>query len=171
MTLIERFEAQYSPEPNTGCWLWTGAVANQNKPYGRIYAQGGNKSAHRVSYEMFVGPIPDGLLVLHKCDMPSCVNPGHLFVGTDLDNAIDRNQKKRQARGSRHGQSKLTEADVHIILRDFKLGDMVKGIKPLARRFGVAQSTMRDVVTGISWQGVGVYAAIRKRGEAESHDR
>ena len=161
MTLIERFEAQYTPEPNTGCWLWTGAVAKPDKPYGRIYAHGGNKSAHRVSYEMFVGPIPSGLLVLHKCDVPSCVNPGHLFVGTDLDNAIDRNQKRRQARGDRHGQSKLTEADVQIILRDFKFGDKVNGIKPLARRFGVVQSTMRDVVRGVSWQEVRSNALLK----------
>jgi hypothetical protein len=75
------------------CWLWQGVL--NKKGYGRYYTRGKVFFAHRVSYELFKGEIPPGLLVLHRCDVPTCVNPNHLFVGTHSDNAKDAVAKGR----------------------------------------------------------------------------
>lgn len=75
------------------CWEWQGYRID--KGYGRLRHEGGKKLAHRVSYEAFVGAIPDGMCVLHKCDNPPCVNPDHLFLGTNLDNVKDCINKGR----------------------------------------------------------------------------
>lgn len=75
------------------CWLWIGA--NGVFGYGQFRHEGRKQQAHRVSYQLFIGPIPPGLLVLHKCDVPACVNPHHLFVGTDADNVHDMMKKGR----------------------------------------------------------------------------
>lgn len=92
--MMERFMAKVSPEPNTGCWLWTAASTGHG--YGLISLSfSKNDLAHRTSWRLFHGPIPDGLWVLHKCDVPSCVNPAHLFLGTQTDNMIDASEKKR----------------------------------------------------------------------------
>ena len=86
--MMERFNDKYIPEPNSGCWLWT---ANTNQDgYGFFWLNGRNESAHRVSWLLHRGPIPDGLCALRRCDNPCCVKPGHLFLGTTSDNATDR---------------------------------------------------------------------------------
>lgn len=98
--LIARLESKYIPEPNTGCWLWTGIT--NNKGYGQMHIYCRDKKgpikrlAHRISYEELVGPIPDGLCVLHKCDVPLCVNPRHLWLGTKADNNRDMKEKGRK---------------------------------------------------------------------------
>lgn len=85
----QRIEHRISPEPISGCWLWMGRV-NQFG-YGTI----GIKLTHRVVWEHEHGPIPNGLYVCHKCDVPLCVNPAHLFLGTQLDNMVDMRCKGR----------------------------------------------------------------------------
>lgn len=109
-TLLERFEDKYVPVPETGCWIWTDCLNTHG--YGRICAEGRDKLAHRISWELHVGPIPDGLHVLHRCDVRSCVNYLHLFLGTNQDNVTDKVQKGRQAKGSANGNSRLTEERV-----------------------------------------------------------
>jgi hypothetical protein len=79
-----------------GCWLWT---ATRIGRYGGFRFEGRSRTAHRVSWELAFGPIPDGLQVLHHCDTPLCVNPQHLFLGTPLDNARDRDSKGRGYNG------------------------------------------------------------------------
>lgn len=91
-------EDRSEPEPNTGCWLW---MQHTNRlGYGRLKQRNRSREAHRVSYEAFVGPIPEGMDVLHRCDVRCCVNPDHLFLGTHLDNMRDMAIKWRGRRGT-----------------------------------------------------------------------
>lgn len=85
------------PEPNSGCWLWLGSVMTHGMGYGRLGTgkRGARKLAHRISYRVFNGDLPDHLDVCHKCDMPICVNPGHLFLGTRGENTQDMWSKGR----------------------------------------------------------------------------
>jgi hypothetical protein len=83
------------PEPNTGCWLWAGRL--HYKGYGEIGFFSKKQKAHRVSWLLHKGEIPDGLFVCHKCDTPACVNPDHLFLGDNKDNIDDSVRKKRHA--------------------------------------------------------------------------
>ena len=93
-SLMEKFESKYIPEPMSGCWLWIGANSGKGG-YGQISINGRIKRAHRVSWELHRGFIPEGMLVCHHCDTPPCVNPDHLFVGTYSDNTIDSVKKGR----------------------------------------------------------------------------
>jgi hypothetical protein len=92
MNIALRFEQKYIPEPNSGCWLWIGA-AGPNKGTRPMI---GTEYAARVSWKLHKGPIPPGLKILHKCDVSLCVNPDHLFVGTQLDNVRDMDAKGRR---------------------------------------------------------------------------
>lgn len=145
-TLRERFEAKFYITP--GCWIWT---ACRNKPgYGMIFAgcKGDPaKLAHRVSYELYEGAIPDGLMVLHRCDNPSCVNPSHLFLGTNDDNMKDMAAKGRASRmlGNKNPKTKIKEEDLILIKQAYKLG-----IHPrtLAEAFGVAREHIYGIIAG-----------------------
>ncbi len=102
-----RFESKIYPEPNSGCWLWDGGIGRGG--YGRFAVGRKTLRAHRVSYELHVGAVPrgeghHGTCVLHKCDNPPCVNPAHLFLGTNSDNTADRHAKGRDAKGDRSGR-------------------------------------------------------------------
>jgi hypothetical protein len=111
LSLYERFERKVSPDAS-GCWMWTGAVNAAG--YGVMRSVGKrNHFAHRLSYELHTGPIPDGFLVCHTCDRPGCSRPDHLFIGTHVDNAMDMRVKGRAAKGE--ARSKLTERDVALI--------------------------------------------------------
>jgi len=98
MGLLERFMAKVSPEPTSGCWLWTGANV---RGYGQLHLAGKMVRAHRLSYELRHGPLPEGSCVLHECDMPSCVNPDHLKVGSQTENMRDKGLRGRNYNGAR----------------------------------------------------------------------
>jgi hypothetical protein len=90
-----RFESKFERITESGCWIWTASM--NKKGYGRYHETGGESGftlAHRASWKMNKGPIPDGLLVCHRCDVPQCVNPDHLFLGTHKDNLYDAIKKK-----------------------------------------------------------------------------
>jgi hypothetical protein len=99
-TLIEKLRVRYAPIPDTGCWEWYGAFNNYG--YGSIRVDGLRVGAHRASYVAHVGPLPSNMQVLHKCDNPSCVNPDHLFLGTQSDNVYDMVHKGRHIHGTTH---------------------------------------------------------------------
>src|SRR5216684_5016973 len=91
----ERFEEKYIPEPNSGCWLWDGSLDSHG--YGQLSSKRGSRP-HRasvVSYELYKGGVPNGWCVLHRCDVPCCVNPDHLWLGTRKENSIDMVEKGR----------------------------------------------------------------------------
>lgn len=130
------------------CWDW---VAGRDRDgYGRIKLGRFDHQAHRVAWVLSVGPIPDGLCVLHRCDRPSCVNPGHLFLGTNTDNVHDKVRKGRSAdqRGEANGYSKLTRTDVLAARAAWNAGESAASI---ARRYHVNRTTINRIVTGKRW--------------------
>ncbi len=103
MLEVETFLDRVSPEPNTGCWLWTGCRRGSND-YGEFNFQGKSTPAHRAAFILFKGSISDGLLILHTCDVSACVNPSHLYEGTHQVNMGDMVRRGRCYRpyGNRH---------------------------------------------------------------------
>lgn len=134
------------PEPNSGCWLWDAGVGKSG--YGVFKKDGRSISAHRFSYEEFVGPIPDEMHVLHKCDVRTCVNPDHLFVGTHDDNMKDSSRKGRKPRGEDNRAAKLSADDVREIRKWMKAGVRQELI---AKCFGISQSAVGNISTAKSW--------------------
>ena len=106
---LEQKLAQYTRGADGGCLLWTGDINRGG--YGRLRWRGRYHSAHRLAYEVAIGPIPEGMKVLHRCNAPSCINPDHLLLGTNADKVA----RARMARGQRNGTSKLTVAQVLAI--------------------------------------------------------
>lgn len=92
-TLRSRFEDKYQFDKDTGCWNWT--AYKDEHGYGTFWFNNIMTKAHRVSFELYVDPIPKGMYILHTCDNPSCVNPLHLRVGTQQDNMDDMHSKGR----------------------------------------------------------------------------
>ncbi len=150
MPIEERF---WSKVDKTGsCWLWTGCKHPQG--YGRIGVSKKVKYAHRISWELHNGTIPEGAHVLHKCDVPCCVNPDHLFLGTHRDNMQDKIAKGRanMPKGERCGNSKLKEGEVWLIRKIHKAG--VVSQRYIAKMFRVSQSTINNIVKNYHWKNV-----------------
>lgn len=143
-SIEDRFHAQYIPEPNSGCWLWFGPVDENG--YGRVRNGSKKIRVHRLSYEIHKGPIPQGLVACHRCDVPGCVNPEHLFVGTLADNIADRDAKGRQARGERGAGSKLTSNNVLSILADGRTH------RAIGEDYGVSHRTVGEIKRGRKWK-------------------
>jgi hypothetical protein len=128
------------------CWLWTGAPKSNG--YGQFTVLSGESGykkvfPHRFSYELHHGPIPKGMHVCHHCDVPACVNPAHLFLGTPADNLADMRAKGRQEHGERHHWSKLTDAQVSGVRAAFSAGESKRDI---AARYGVTRGCIHYIV-------------------------
>lgn len=133
----------------TPCWFFEGYLDKDGYGIFRI-----NKKmcrAHRISYELYKGKIPKGFLVCHKCDIPACVNPKHLFLGTDQDNANDKCRKNRLAPavGSKHGNAKLTEQQVLKIRK--LVSKRLYSQAEIAKRYKVSPLTISFLVRRITW--------------------
>jgi len=136
------------------CWNWTGKVETNGLPYGRLYVNGKLMKAHRLSYIIANGlsSMWDGALVLHRCDNPRCVNPRHLYTGTQKDNTRDMIERGRKFRvtGENNGRAVLTSADVKKIRAAYP-GTRIAAI---ARQYGVKPATICAILTGRNWKGV-----------------
>lgn len=130
------------------CWEW---LAHRNHTgYGTFRLNGKEQKAHKASYQLNVGAIPEGMCVCHHCDNPSCINPAHLFLGTQVDNVADRDAKGRQAKlkGENNGRAKLTDADV-LAIRDSGLSQ-----NEIAAEYGVSQTVVSNIKIRKSWKHI-----------------
>ena len=137
-----RFMQKVFEDSNSGCWIWTASFINSDG-YGCFSENGKSRGAHRVSYELFRGEIPEGMCVLHTCDVTSCVNPEHLFLGMPRDNTNDMVQKKRHSRaGPRLNPEIVSE------IREC-VGKTNRG--EIARTYGLSVRHLRRIANNISW--------------------
>lgn len=133
------------------CWVWRGS--GDADGYGRIRFNDHTEQAHRVSWQLENGAIPEGMVVRHKvCDNPPCVNPAHLMLGTKLDNARDAIEKRRHAHGERSGGAKLTEAQAIELREAFRHG---ASRYELADRYGITHTAVCFIVKGKRWRHLG----------------
>lgn len=147
--LKDRFEAKFQARAPGECWEWTGALSDGR--YGSIGLDhtGRMGLAHRVSYEIYKGPIPAGLIVCHRCDNTKCVNPGHLFLGTHKDNMDDCLKKGRRAQiGETTTTAKLTEDAV----REIRNTPKRKGnFLILMKKYGIGTSQLWRIRNRQAW--------------------
>ncbi len=139
MTLAERLERNSIPEPNSGCILWLGGCMPFG--HGRMRWDGKLYLTHRLAWIAHRGPIPDELFVCHKCDVPSCINPDHLFLGTNADNIKDMYTKGRRVmfRGEQHARATTTDAQVRAIRADPRVQ------REIAADYGIHQATVSAI--------------------------
>ena len=135
-----------------GCWIWP-LSKKYGGGYGRARFNGRRLQAHRLAYELAIGPVPEGLYVCHHCDTPACVRPSHLFVGTSRDNYQDARAKGRMTPPSRHGLAKLSPDQVLDIRRD------TRAVTLVARDYGVHWRTIGNVRAGRSYRDVIAHGA------------
>lgn len=136
-----------------GCWLWTGSVSSYG--YGKMKINQKEIGSHRISWELHNGDIEASLCVCHTCDTPLCVNPSHLFLGTNLENSADRHAKGRTKgdfkKGSAHPASKLSEDNVIWIKKRLNDGDSHADI---AKDFGVQRECITKIKNNKRWSHV-----------------
>ncbi len=170
-TVEERFWSRINKDgpipphcPELGaCWVWT---AGQNgHGYGTLrIGTGKHKASHRLGYELQVGPIPDGVLICHRCDNPLCVRGSHLFPGTPAENTADCQEKGRIARGDRNGSrlhpesitrgakipwAKLSDTSVREIRVAYQAGGLSQ--RQIAAQYGVSKTTIGLAINGYTW--------------------
>ncbi len=148
-TVSERLENLSIQLPHGGCWLWFGTT-DKKTGYGSIRIDGKMVKAHRASWTVHRGRIPAGIKVLHQCDIPNCINPNHLFLGTQLDNIRDMEAKgrRRSAMGQKNGRAKLTAKQVaEIRLAKDTLNE-------IARAYGVGKSIIGYIRSGQNWKAL-----------------
>jgi hypothetical protein len=133
-----------------GCWIWP--ASTRGNGYGQITYKGKQIGAHVYSYIRFKGPVPEGMEVCHSCDVLRCVNPEHLFAGTDKDNSQDAAVKGRMERGEKRYNSNLTEALVLEARKRFVPHCSVNGVSAMAREFGVPVKTLGGAIQRRTWK-------------------
>ncbi len=144
----ENFEGLFTVSAETGCHVWDGDTDNYG--YGRLSDRGKRPRAHRIIWERHFGPIPNKIQVCHSCDNPPCVNIDHLFLGTNLTNSHDRDQKDRVMHGVKHVNAKLTEDDVRFI-REYDRTNPGRR-KHLSERFSIGRTHIDKIIWNKSWK-------------------
>lgn len=152
LTLADRFWQKVNRAGPDECWEWTGSFNVQS--YGHLLANGRRTKATHVSWFLYHGEWPNdlGLYVLHKCDNPPCVNPEHLFLGTNADNARDRSEKGRSATGTDHAHAKLTESDVKAMRRMYAAGGISQA--KIGALYGVTPAMVHRIVSRTAWKHI-----------------
>jgi hypothetical protein len=151
---IERFWSKVRPGVDDACWLWSASLNPDG--YGQFrQSRLGTVTAHRFSWQVHYGPIPDGMCVCHKCDVPACVRPDHLFLGTVADNMRDRDRKHRRIApcGEIHARAKLTAERIDEARRCVADGETRASV---AKRMGVGPTAISRALLGRSWKHLGV---------------
>lgn len=151
--LLARFLDLCMPEPNSGCWIWMGSIKPNGYGNSKVERTRAGEMAHRKSWRLHKGPVPEGLLVLHKCDVRCCVNPDHLFLGTYSDNLNDMVSKGRNKPNDLFGEdnpaAKLTAEAVSAIRSQPKRYGYFRA---MARTYGVSACAIADVYYGRTWK-------------------
>ncbi len=147
MEWLARFWPKINRQAANGCWEWLACTNPYG--YGKFKIKGQYRLAHRLSWQIHYGTIPDKMCILHKCDNRKCVNPVHLFLGTRSDNTNDRHTKGRSARGSQNGRAKLTEDQVLCIKR-LLAHDTSR--QKLALKFKVGINAIDKIARGRTWK-------------------
>lgn len=137
------------PSDPSQCWIWQGRL---RVGYGSIQVANKERFAHRLSWELKNGPIPEGMDILHSCDNPPCVNPDHLRPGTHLDNMREMYAKGRRkaASGERNGNAKLTKAIVHAMRAEYRFRKIT--LKMLSVKYGISWGTAQRIIAGEIWK-------------------
>lgn len=153
----EKILSHVQYDTNGGCWLWSMCIGNHG--YGKVCKGKKNFLAHRESYKAFVGD-PGDKLVCHTCDVRSCVNPAHLWLGTNAENLADMAAKGRSrpslVSGADHPHAKLTVTDV------LSIRARTDSARAIAAEYGVAEETIRKARVGASWKSLSTKEAILK---------
>jgi len=146
-SIKERFEEKFVVDEETGCWNWTASLRGSDG-YGGFSIGKKRLRANRASWLIYCSEIPDGLCVCHSCDNPLCVNPDHLFLGTQQDNMTDKVNKGRQqnSKGEQNGRAKLTEKQIINIINDHRKQ------KEIAKDYNVCQQHVSLIKKGKSWK-------------------
>ena len=155
------FEKFFVKRGENECWLWEGGLCSGG--YGQFTLGGGK--AHRYSYMVYVGKIPKGLFVCHKCDVTRCINPNHLFLGTYLDNFRDMKEKGRSARGERNRGAKLIAEQVLEIRAMYALLARSRGncrarrntegnVASIAAQYGVSAGAIHRIIARDTWKHI-----------------
>ena len=149
--MLERFWNKVDIGTPSDCWEW--AAAKNSFGHGRFRIGDTVYQAHRLAWQFAYGAIPEGLFVCHHCDNPSCVNPYHLFLGTQKDNMQDAARKGRTAhnsvKGERHGSHKLTKDEVLEIRKLLAEGERLQ--RDIGDKFGVNRRTVSNIKHGNTW--------------------
>jgi hypothetical protein len=156
--LPERFTSKIEVDNNSGCWNWT--ACKDDHGYGRINTRSSGKyvywKAHRYAWTMVNGEIPKGMIILHKCDNPPCVNPDHLRIGTYKDNSQDMVQKGRgkivHYRGEKHSRARFTNEQVREMRRLYEHEGLSQS--EIGRRYNAAPAVARRIVKYETWKDV-----------------
>lgn len=163
--LKERFWSKVTKGENQACWPWQGCTNGAD--YGMILHEGTKVLAHRVAWELKHGTkIPDGMIVMHKCDNPRCVNPRHLELGTQRDNMEDRSDKRRDQHAAPY--SRLIPKDVRTIVRRYTKGEPQEKI---AEDYGISGPTVSQIIRGKIWTHVTANLILPERGRRNPRDR
>lgn len=150
--LVTRLLARVDIDNCSGCWNWTGTGSADG--YGQLAIGGRTQRAHRLSYSFHFGPIPKGMHVCHRCDNRRCLNPDHLFLGTNADNMADKVSKGRQSctggrKGASHTLAKLTDGDIVAIRAATGISQ-----RKLAKQYGVSQVNICFIRSGRAWKHI-----------------